>query len=359
VESKGAADRAAADQADARPQGLEGGEDLHVTHPTARRMITAARTILARDGFAALTLEAVAAEAGVNKASTRYYFGNKEGLINATMAEIVLDECADHRPPDSPMTPQERVDAIIENVRAIALNPDSFTGFFELLPQATKSEAIDRHFVRLYETWFDSNVDWLDLREGQVPADVRRGLAMLLSAIIDGIAVQETIFGAAYQPEATLDALRRLLVAVVPGLSGSEQAPRPTTSREASMDDMVGYCGLKCHDCPTLRAADDAARRSIAEHWATAYADCFPEGLTANSVNCTGCKGTDDALFAYCRTCAVRLCARSRGHDTCAVCDEYPTCAALAEFHRAAPEARTVLEAIRRGEPFDHIDSFK
>ena len=62
-------------------------------------MITAARNILARDGYAALTLEAVAAEAGVNKASTRYYFGNKEGLVNATMAEIVLDECADLRPP--------------------------------------------------------------------------------------------------------------------------------------------------------------------------------------------------------------------------------------------------------------------
>ena len=179
-------------------------------------MITAARTILARDGFTALTLEAVAAEAGVNKASTRYYFGNKEGLINATMAEIVLDECADHRPPNVTLTPEQRVDAIIENVRTIALDPDSFTGFFELLPQATKSEAIDRHFVRLYETWFDSNIDWLDLRHRDVPPELRRGLAMLLSAIIDGMAVQETIFGSEYEPETALDALRGILTHVVP-----------------------------------------------------------------------------------------------------------------------------------------------
>lgn len=204
----------------------EGGCDLHVTHPTARRMIKAARTILARDGFPSLTLEAVAAEAGVNKASTRYYFGNKEGLINATMAEIVLDECADHRPPGTPMTPEERVDAIIANVRAIALDPDSFSGFFELLPQATKSEAIEEHFVRLYETWFDSNVDWLDLRDRDVPPQVRRGLAMLLSAIIDGIAVQETIFGSDYDPEAALDALRAILSEVVPRVLGREQAGR-------------------------------------------------------------------------------------------------------------------------------------
>ncbi len=220
------ADGHASDRLCAQTNEGAGDADLHVTHPTARRMIKAARTILARDGFAALTLEAVAAEAGVNKASTRYYFGNKEGLINATMAEIVLDECADHRPPDAPLAPDERVDAIIENVRAIALDPDSFTGFFELLPQATKSEAIKGHFVRLYETWFDSNVDWLDLRDREAPPEAQRGLAMVLSAIIDGMAVQETIFGDEYEPEAALSVLRSILSEVVPRMQDPEEAGR-------------------------------------------------------------------------------------------------------------------------------------
>ena len=39
---------------------------------------------------------------------------------------------------------------------------------------------------------------------------------MLLSAIIDGMAVQETIFGAGYEPQAALDVLRGILSAVVP-----------------------------------------------------------------------------------------------------------------------------------------------
>ena len=218
----GVAERSVSEQMRAPLEANGDDADLHVTHPTARRMVKAARTILARDGFAALTLEAVAAEAGANKASTRYYFGNKEGLINATMAEIVLDECADHRPPEGPLTPEARVDAIIDNVRAIAVNPDSFTGFFELLPQATKSEAINGHFVRLYETWFDSNVDWLDLRDRAVPPDVRRGLAQLLAAIIDGMAVQETIFGSSYEPRATLEVLRKVLIDLVPRLIDTE-----------------------------------------------------------------------------------------------------------------------------------------
>jgi AcrR family transcriptional regulator len=202
--------------------GAEHGADLHVTHPTARRLIRAARTILARDGFQALTLEAVSAEAGVNKAATRYHFGNKEGLINATMAEIVLDECADHRPPDGPITPEERVDAIIENVRSISLRPASFAGFFELLPQAAKGEAINRHFVKLYQTWFESNVDWLDLQNGDVPADARRGLTMLLAAIIDGLCVQQTIFGSDFEPDAALDVLRVILADLIPHSAEAE-----------------------------------------------------------------------------------------------------------------------------------------
>ena len=194
----------------------QGHGELRVTHDTARRMIKAARAILARDGFEGLTLEAVSGEAGVNKAATRYHFGNKEGLINATMAEIVLDECADLRPPQGEMTRDERVDALIENVRTISLNPTSFSGFFELLPQANKNDAIHRQFVRLYETWFDSNVDWLDLRDRDVPSDAARGLSMLLAAIIDGLAVQETIFGSDYDSEVVLSVLRVILLDLIP-----------------------------------------------------------------------------------------------------------------------------------------------
>ena len=163
-------------------------------------MVKAARTILARDGFAALTLEAVAAEAGVNKASTRYYFGNKEGLINATMAEIVLDECADHRPPDAPLTPDERVDAIIENVRAIALDPDSFTGSSSCCPRpprARRSRVTSCGCTRPGSTPTSTGSTYATATR---PQKRGAGSAMVLSAIIDGMAVQETIFGDQYEP---------------------------------------------------------------------------------------------------------------------------------------------------------------
>lgn len=125
------------------------------------------------------------------------------------------------------------------------------------------------------------------------------------------------------------------------------------------MAETIGYCGLLCHDCPTPRAADHAARQVIAAHWAASYPDLFPDGLAAESVRCAGCKGDEDALFGYCRSCAVRRCARSRGHDTCAACEEYETCATLAGFYAAAPEPKAVLDALRRGAAPDGIRTFK
>ena len=125
------------------------------------------------------------------------------------------------------------------------------------------------------------------------------------------------------------------------------------------MDDMIGYCGLKCHDCPTPRATDHAAREQIAAHWAAAYPELFPDGLAAGSVRCAGCKGDEDALSGYCRTCEVRRCARARGHDTCADCGEYDACATLDAFFAAAPEPKAVLDALRSGAPVDGIETFK
>lgn len=84
------------------------------------------------------------------------------------------------------------------------------------------------------------------------------------------------------------------------------------------MREMLGFCGLKCHDCPTPQAADPEARRAI----------------------------------------AVRLCASARGHDTGADCDGYATCEVLGELCAAAPEARAVLDALRRGDPLDGIQTF-
>lgn len=55
---------------------------------TARRIVEAAKTVLARDGAAGVGVNAVAREAGVDKQLIYRYFGGLDGLVEAAGGEI-------------------------------------------------------------------------------------------------------------------------------------------------------------------------------------------------------------------------------------------------------------------------------
>lgn len=57
-------------------------------------LVEATRAVILRDGFAALTVEAVAAEADVSKPSVYYYFDSKESLARALMLQLTAEEVA-------------------------------------------------------------------------------------------------------------------------------------------------------------------------------------------------------------------------------------------------------------------------
>jgi AcrR family transcriptional regulator len=54
-------------------------DPLRELSPTAARLLEAAKTILARDGFAHLTFGEIAAESGETGSLIRYHFGSKIG----------------------------------------------------------------------------------------------------------------------------------------------------------------------------------------------------------------------------------------------------------------------------------------
>lgn len=56
-------------------------------------VLSAAERVVSRDGAARLTVEAVAAEAGISKASVLYDYKTKQGLIKAVVERRVAAEC--------------------------------------------------------------------------------------------------------------------------------------------------------------------------------------------------------------------------------------------------------------------------
>jgi len=58
---------------------------------TRELLLSAARTILNRDGAAGLSTRTVAAEAGVNLSLIHYYFGSRDGLLLAVLDSVNRD----------------------------------------------------------------------------------------------------------------------------------------------------------------------------------------------------------------------------------------------------------------------------
>ena len=157
--------------------------------PTARRILAAARRVLARAGYTGLSLEAIAAEAGENKASIRYHFGNKAGLITALVDSVVHDENLKLLK-DLSKAGDDRVDILMKMHRRTTLNTAQYRLFYDLFPNVVRDAALWPRMAELFR-WY-RELDAVALAPGadeQLRAKVEV-LTALTVAICDGLAMQ-------------------------------------------------------------------------------------------------------------------------------------------------------------------------
>jgi AcrR family transcriptional regulator len=158
---------------------------------TAQRILDATRTILDRDGFDALTFEAIARESGENRASIRYHFGSKAGLIAALIDTVMYDGSVQliRAVMESP-TAGERRRALIDVHRQIALHRDDYRTFYDLVPRILRDPDLREHFKQLF-VWYRDMDSWaLAGADDQETRDTFRPLATLTTAMLDGLALQ-------------------------------------------------------------------------------------------------------------------------------------------------------------------------
>ena len=81
---------------------------------------------------------------------------------------------------------------------------------------------------------------------------------------------------------------------------------------------MIGYCGYICHLC-AARSDDANVRQKLVDSWRKYLGH---QHYTADNVACEGCKSAGDKIAD--KQCLARSCAREKGLDSCAQCDEFP-----------------------------------
>jgi AcrR family transcriptional regulator len=162
---------------------------------TARNLLIAAKEIVAEEGFEVLTLKTVSERAGENKAMVSYYFDNKAGLVAAVLDSVIHDEYLDSLDRMKDVAPGERVTRLVEEMQRMAAWADDFQVFFELLPHALRDEALRRRMAMLFRWYWKMKLEWLGVPDGAAGlADPDLlGLAQLLSAVIDGLAIQTAV----------------------------------------------------------------------------------------------------------------------------------------------------------------------
>lgn len=172
---------------------LHADDPIAELSPTARRLVAAARRLLARGGFEALTVEAVAAEAGAYRDAVRYYFGSKAAFIATVVDALAHDQSLEGamKTRDLPAG-GERVRALVDADRLLAEDLSSFRDFFTILPHALRDDELRERVARLYDWYRDLYVRALDGQDESRAASLEAH-AHLMAAMTDGLAVQKLL----------------------------------------------------------------------------------------------------------------------------------------------------------------------
>ncbi len=169
------------------------GDPRQRMSPAALNILSAAQRVLVAKGFSGLTLRAIAQESGENSASVQYYFGNKEGLVEAMIDSVFRDDQEDAAAAMSTVTSADRLPRFVDGLRTVS-SSRSFRVFFDILPYALRNKRFRSRMARAYDWYRQIKRDWLrGERPAQPEQEALLGVAELMTAVVDGLAIQEAI----------------------------------------------------------------------------------------------------------------------------------------------------------------------
>ena len=110
-----------------------------------------------------------------------------------------------------------------------------------------------------------------------------------------------------------------------------------------SSDKMIAVCGLECHKCDILQAADD---RKMAQDIVDWFKREPSQDVKLEDLHCMGCKG-DRAKHWSADCWILQCCANDKGLEYCYECGEFP-CQKLAQWSRSSERYKEALDRLRR-----------
>jgi AcrR family transcriptional regulator len=182
---------------------------------SADRLLEAATTVLARDGFGGATLGRIADEAGMDKRSIAYYYGSREALLVQVVRRVGERLAAGIEPPRDPAADlsalvAESVDALWAGVTS---EPELARAYFSLVGGGTESAGVTGALLALKAAYIRVARDQISAIEaaGWPPREPRDGTALLIVATLRGLLLEWTESGENPALQAALDHFKTTL----------------------------------------------------------------------------------------------------------------------------------------------------
>jgi AcrR family transcriptional regulator len=159
--------------------------------PTAERILKAARRVLVKKGYAALTMQEIETESGTNRALVHYYFGSKAGLVDA-LVETLFEDPAFGYSDEVVQAPEgeQRRKALLAWLLRIVRDHRSARLLYELLPHFLRSAKLRAHVAELYAAYREFDGRCLASGVPDVDRTARQHLGALSVAVVEGLGVQ-------------------------------------------------------------------------------------------------------------------------------------------------------------------------
>lgn len=167
-------------------------------------LLEAAVRVVARAGLRGLTYRAVAAEAGVTQGLVAHHFGSREALIHAALLAAGAQSIG------STLTPERNPDvaSFLTGFSAFVEETEELQAFqFELVLESRRRAALRDDARALYDIYLEATRASL----ASAGVETSETITNLVFAALDGIVIQQLVYGDPARTERTLSELRRVL----------------------------------------------------------------------------------------------------------------------------------------------------
>jgi AcrR family transcriptional regulator len=169
------------------------GQPLGAMSPTAHAMLDAGRRLLAERGFRALTLEAVALEAGASKSSLVSHFGSRVGFL-AMLFDSLTHDASVQIGAEMGTDPAGTADVTLYMASLADLYSDAEIGraFHAIAANALTDGQLRARLADMYRWYRELHMERLRACRGSdaLTSEEILTLASLLDAVEDGLALQ-------------------------------------------------------------------------------------------------------------------------------------------------------------------------